>query len=590
VFRHVARAKSLTEARASLGRVRWGRGVEYVQAVYEECLRANLLGRLQVQAAFGLREEWVALPFEEAIRIFKARGLMSHGEYKRLDDAMRAKAWSIAGDHSAYTMAQVKDSLDQALAEGWSQKRWITETERAFHRWGVTGLGRHHLETVFTTNVLGAYQHGRWKQQTSPALARALPYWRYRTVGDKRVRDTHRAMEGTTARLDHPMWNDWYPPNGFRCRCAVEALSAREAEKGQVLGPESWPGDTGEALPLLPDEGFRTTPAAWLDPTRKQTADEAAIVGRSIPKPKAARRPTPAAKPMAPMCEGDLLKADVSKLAAQAQKDLGARLGEHGTDDWERVYVDLHGAEKKVQAEVARLKAAADIAQEHGDAYVSDRIRKQAWDLEAKVAAPLRARMGALRDLRYAFVDEKDAVVVAARRQWNPDIARAIERHLPGAPGRALAAQNYRMDVVSAVEIARLEPRASAAGLHFPGGARIVVKDGLTPGFFDDVVVHEVGHGVDQLTGNSLRKYVAGLPREVVTDYAKTNAGEDVAESVMLARTAPDELHKTAPRRAELMRRMFRSDSAFRRAVTILLQHGQGMLTRAQATRMLNLL
>lgn len=226
---------------------------------------------------------WIDLPFAEAIRIFQARRLMPAAAFKQLNDAMRAKAWSIAGDHNAYTMERVKESLDQALAEGWSRKRWLTETEKAFTRWGVTGLGRYHLETVFDTNVLGAYQHGRWQQQISPAVLRARPYWRYRTVGDDRVRDSHRAMDGVTARHDHPMWAEWYPPNGFRCRCRVDTLSQREAAEGTVLPDTERPrGPDGVAL--QPDEGWATSPASWLDPTRTKSPDEAAIVRKPLPK------------------------------------------------------------------------------------------------------------------------------------------------------------------------------------------------------------------------------------------------------------------------------------------------------------------
>lgn len=43
----------------------------------------------------------------------------------------------------------------------------------------------------------------------------------YKTIGDGRVRDEHRKLEGTILPVDHPFWQQYYPPNGWRCRCFV---------------------------------------------------------------------------------------------------------------------------------------------------------------------------------------------------------------------------------------------------------------------------------------------------------------------------------------------------------------------------------
>jgi len=48
-----------------------------------------------------------------------------------------------------------------------------------------------------------------------------MPYWEYRTVGDNRVRDSHRALHKQMFEADDPAFDLIYPPNGWNCRCEV---------------------------------------------------------------------------------------------------------------------------------------------------------------------------------------------------------------------------------------------------------------------------------------------------------------------------------------------------------------------------------
>ncbi len=52
-------------------------------------------------------------------------------------------------------------------------------------------------------------------------------YWlEYRTAGDERVRAEHRTLHGICLPKNDPFWQEYYPPNGWRCRCvAVEVLA-----------------------------------------------------------------------------------------------------------------------------------------------------------------------------------------------------------------------------------------------------------------------------------------------------------------------------------------------------------------------------
>ena len=49
----------------------------------------------------------------------------------------------------------------------------------------------------------------------------ALPYLIYQTVGDARVRDSHKALDGVQRNIDDDFWKTHYPPNDWNCRCTV---------------------------------------------------------------------------------------------------------------------------------------------------------------------------------------------------------------------------------------------------------------------------------------------------------------------------------------------------------------------------------
>jgi hypothetical protein len=47
----------------------------------------------------------------------------------------------------------------------------------------------------------------------------------YQTIGDGRVRPTHAALDNIIRPISDPFWKQYYPPNGWRCRCTVIQLS-----------------------------------------------------------------------------------------------------------------------------------------------------------------------------------------------------------------------------------------------------------------------------------------------------------------------------------------------------------------------------
>jgi SPP1 gp7 family putative phage head morphogenesis protein len=48
-----------------------------------------------------------------------------------------------------------------------------------------------------------------------------LPFLKYRTAGDGRVRPEHAQLDGITKEVDDKFWSLYMPPNGWNCRCGV---------------------------------------------------------------------------------------------------------------------------------------------------------------------------------------------------------------------------------------------------------------------------------------------------------------------------------------------------------------------------------
>ena len=119
------------------------------------------------------------------------------------------------------------------------------------------------LQLIFDTNTANAYHGGRW--QRLEERRETHPYLMYLTKRDHRVRPEHRAWEGLILPIDHPFWQTHFPPNGFRCRCAVLGVTQAEYDQlrrdgGQFAGGTvKFDNDVDADLESL-DPGFAYNP------------------------------------------------------------------------------------------------------------------------------------------------------------------------------------------------------------------------------------------------------------------------------------------------------------------------------------------
>lgn len=210
----------------------------------------------------------IGLEPTDAVAYFEAKGLKISGDWHEVWRESNAKAFTVANLSKMDVLQDVHGGLSQALKDG-KTERWFDQTLtpilQAKGWWGKAvdestgeitqtypGTSRpvqygspRRLKLIYRTNLQTAYMAGRWKAQAENADHR--PYLQYVAVMDSRTRPAHKALNGQVYRLDDPVWQYLYPPNGWNCRCRVRALTERQVrDKGLKIESSTGRIDTTE--------------------------------------------------------------------------------------------------------------------------------------------------------------------------------------------------------------------------------------------------------------------------------------------------------------------------------------------------------
>ena len=84
---------------------------------------------------------------------------------------------------------------------------------------------RHYLEAEYQFAVHSSQSAANWANLQEDTERYSLEY---RTAGDERVRDSHAILNGICLPKTNAFWTEYYPPNGWRCRCIAVEVLARE--------------------------------------------------------------------------------------------------------------------------------------------------------------------------------------------------------------------------------------------------------------------------------------------------------------------------------------------------------------------------
>jgi len=140
-------------------------------------------------------------------------------------DFLKVYSFEIAHIKDKAAIDNVKALFEKALREGQTFESFKKE---ATDLWG---LENKHIKTIFYTNMETLYAAGKYWEYNDSAYKERFPYFMYLTVGDENVREEHREMHGKVFRRDDRVWDIWWPPNGFNCRCDVIMVSDYEMKQ-----------------------------------------------------------------------------------------------------------------------------------------------------------------------------------------------------------------------------------------------------------------------------------------------------------------------------------------------------------------------
>lgn len=186
------------------------------------------------------------LPFAEQIAFLKQKVRLPTASYRDLDSRQHDRAFVVAGAMKADLLTDLHSAVNQAVTDGQTFKQfqnnfdeilgkhgWLNDQDKGYKAWRA--------KVIYQTNLRTSHAAGRYKQMTDPQMLKLRPYWRYRhnTIENPRVQ--HERWNNLVLPADSPFWRMNFPPNGYGCKCNVDAINERQLRAMGKTKPDDEP-------------------------------------------------------------------------------------------------------------------------------------------------------------------------------------------------------------------------------------------------------------------------------------------------------------------------------------------------------------
>lgn len=199
---------------------------DVIAALQRPAVIANLAGQMFVTnielgsntrlLAVDRRKSFISLPFDEALEFWRTQG-GSEESLRRVLAAYRTNAEAGERLFNESLSRMAIEQIEQTINDGGTVSDFVAGMQSGAMSLNISPESSWYLANVFRTNVQTAYGAGRYEQITDPAVQAARPWVQYRTAGDNRVRDSHKALDGLIFESTSSEWQRIAPPNGYQC-------------------------------------------------------------------------------------------------------------------------------------------------------------------------------------------------------------------------------------------------------------------------------------------------------------------------------------------------------------------------------------
>lgn len=248
-------------------------------------------------------------------------------EKVEMSDSMRRRLtrsnYIFSGMKTFHELNEAFPSIVDENGERKSFERFLNDVRRIDKTYNSN-----YLRAEYNFVVSSATMAAKWEEFMEDGDRYNL---QYRTAKDDKVRPEHAALDGVTLPPSDSFWAEYYPPNGWNCRCTV--VQVRKSKYPQTshddamaLGEEALQRDTKGIFHFNPGQEQKTFPD-YNPYTIRRCNDCSISKGR-----------TTLAKVFIP--DNELCTA-CRLIRAQTVDNIGAssRIAKYNEEEWERTYI-----------------------------------------------------------------------------------------------------------------------------------------------------------------------------------------------------------------------------------------------------------
>ena len=221
----------------------------------------GMMKTLYKEQGSQLRIELLETPKMQEFIETHADALNSGFQQVKMSDAMRMRLQRSNYIFSGMkTFHELNEAFPSLIDENGNRKpfeQFLNDVQKIDHTYN-----QNYLRAEYNFCQASADMAAKWEEFMQDGDRYNL---QYRTQRDNKVRPQHAALDRVTLPMSDPFWQEYYPPNGWNCRCTVVQVRKSKYpvtphDEAMALGEEATGNDTKGIFHFNPGIEQKTIP------------------------------------------------------------------------------------------------------------------------------------------------------------------------------------------------------------------------------------------------------------------------------------------------------------------------------------------